>query len=138
MRRFRYFDHTGDLGVLILGSNLSELFAGAAAAMTSVITDRRWIRARELREMVVRGGSREELLVSWLQELLYLFETRGLLFRTFEISMLGDTKLRAVACGEHYDPGRHPIKTTIKAVTFHQLKIEEADGQWRVRIVFDL
>jgi SHS2 domain-containing protein len=138
MKRFRYFDHTGDLGVAIRGRDLPEIFASAAAALTSVITDRRRIRVREAWEIVATGASGEELLVSWLQELLYLFETRGLLFREFEIQRLDKTQLRAVARGENYDPERHPIKTTVKAVTYHQLRIRQTGGDWRVRIVFDL
>jgi SHS2 domain-containing protein len=40
--------------------------------------------------------------------------------------------------GELLDGGRHFIEREVKAVTFHQIEVEEVAGSWRVRIFVDL
>jgi SHS2 domain-containing protein len=86
----------------------------------------------------LKSKGTEALLVSWLNEFLYLFDTGGLLFRHFEILSLDDRHLKATARGEAYEEGRHPINTLIKAVTYHQLEILKEKGAWKTRIIFDL
>jgi SHS2 domain-containing protein len=39
---------------------------------------------------------------------------------------------------KRYDPQRHPIDTEIKAVTYHQLRIEQREARWEARVIFDL
>jgi SHS2 domain-containing protein len=138
MRRFRFIDHTGDLGVVVRGNDLPQLFEHAAAAFFHVLTESRRIRPREAREILLEAPGLEELLVEWLGEFLYLFETEGLLFMTFEVHELDPHRIRAVARGETYEEGRHPIKTLIKAVTFHQLRIRQERGVWKAQIILDL
>ncbi len=138
MRRFRFIDHTGDAGVVIKGGSLEELFQNAAAAFTSVITDRRRIRKKRKRELTLEAARLEELLVAWLDEFLYLFDTEGWLFRDCRVHRIEDGFLKAIAWGEPYEEGRHVIKTLVKAVTYHQLDVGQDQGMWRAQIIFDL
>jgi SHS2 domain-containing protein len=138
VRRFRIIDHTGDTGVVVYGKSIAELFGHAAEAFFELITEPGKIRESEFREISVEADELEELLVAWLNEFLYLFDTQGLLFRGFEIVHLDGRRLEATARGEAYDEGRHPIKTLIKAVTYHQLEIRQEKGIWKARIIFDL
>jgi len=137
-RRFRVFDHTGDVGVMVYGDTLPELFAHAAEALFHIMTTPRSVRERDARRVSLEAGGLEGLLVAWLNEFLYLFETESLLFRRFDVVRLDETSLDAVACGEPYDPQRHRIHTTIKAVTHHQLRIRRERGIWKTRVVFDI
>ena len=138
MRGFRLIDHTGDTGVLVYGASLQELFENAAQAFFYVLTDRRRIRGRDPREFLLGGNGREELLVGWLNEFLYLFDTQGLLFRRFQVQEVDEQHLKATAWGEPYEEGRHPIKTPVKAVTFHQLRVRKEQGVWKAQLIFDL
>ena len=47
-------------------------------------------------------------------------------------------ELEATAAGEPYDPERHPVKIAIKAVTYHQLAVEQTASGWRARVIFDI
>ena len=49
-----------------------------------------------------------------------------------------DTLLTATVGGETLDPSRHPIDTEIKAVTYHQIAVEQVGGHWQARVIFDL
>ncbi|MBE9535011.1 MAG: archease, partial [Proteobacteria bacterium] len=79
----------------------------------------------------------ETLLVSWLQELLYLLDTEDLLFGRFQVN-LKDLALEATAWGEIFDPEIHTMKTEIKAVTYHQLEVVEDAQGWQAQVIFDI
>jgi SHS2 domain-containing protein len=136
--RFELVDHTGDIGVRVFGESLSRLFEQAAHALTFILTDPETIRLSETRTLLVEARTDEELLITWLNELVYLFDTKGLLFKNFNVLSVHDHRLEALAQGESYDEGRHPIKTTVKAATYHQLKIENHRGVWTAQVIFDL
>ena len=138
MRRFRFVEHTGDVGVMVYGDSLAGLFTHAAEALFLVMTEPRKIREKESRDLSLKASGPEALLVTWLNEFLYLFDTQRLLFRHFDILRLDGLELEATARGEAYEEGRHPINTAIKAVTYHQLKISNEKGVWKTRIIFDL
>jgi protein archease len=138
MRKFEFVDHTGDLGIRVFGKNLSDLFRHAAEALFHVITDPETILAKETRKIAIAGHGPEELLISWLNEFIYLFDTRGLLFREFEFSFLNEQSLEALVRGEPYDETRHPIKTTVKSATYHQLQIRQEKGVWEAQVILDL
>jgi len=136
--RFEFVDHTGDLGVRVFGESLPRLFELAAEALTFILTDPETIRIKESRRVLLEAKTDEELLVTWLNELVYLFDTAGLLFRIYDVLSIHDHRLEAVAQGEIYIENRHPIKTTVKAATYHQLKIENHQGVWTTQVIFDL
>ena len=80
----------------------------------------------------------EDLLVRWLSELLYLYDTQRLLCCACTFATLEPTHLVATVAGEPLDPERHPIDTEIKAVTYHQIAVEQVAGRWQARVIFDL
>ncbi len=137
-KKFRLLDHTADLGILVYGRDLEELFSNAGEAFFDIITDLK--RVRESTESIIRveGPNLEDLMVRWLGELLYLHDVDGLLFRSFSIDEFRDGMLKARAKGETFDEKRHVIKTGIKAVTYHQIQVKKERGRWMARIIFDL
>ncbi len=136
--KYRQLPHTADLAWQIRGDSLPELFENAAAALTATMTDRRYLCRREKRQIEVESIDREALLVDWLNRLLYLFDVGGFLGRDFQITALTDRRLQATACGEVFDPERHPEKTAIKAATYHHLEIVAKEGGWQATVILDL
>ncbi len=137
-RGYRVIDHTADLGIRVFGRGLEELFANAAFALFDQLTDLDKVREESSSALRVEGAGMAELLVRWLNELLYRSESEGWLFKSFSISHLEPNSLDAVARGEKFDPSRHEWKREIKAATYHQLEIQERDGRWEGRVIFDL
>ena len=136
--RFEYTEHTADLGFTAYGTTLEELFANAAEALFSVMVPIKTVRRRQKHIVEVQADALDELLVHWLNELLFLSETQGLLFSRFEITFTDPTSLRAVAIGEPLDLSRHQLKAGIKAVTYHQLFVRQKKGLWEGHVVLDL
>ena len=138
MTKFEFIDHSGDLGILVFGRSRPELFQHAAEAFFQILTEPKKVRKKLTKKISLQVNGDEELLVSWLNEFIYLFDTQGLLFSHFQILALDDRSMEAVARGEPYEEGRHPIKRTIKGTTYHQLRIHEEGGIWKAQVIFDL
>jgi SHS2 domain-containing protein len=131
-------DHTADVGIRVWADDVKGLFEEAARALFNVITDLTKVEAHLKQEIVVRGSDLEELLVAWLNELLYLHEVEYLLFCDFSITEINEGSVTGVANGEEFDEGRHSIKTEVKAVTYHQLKVKEHGEHWQAQVIFDI
>jgi SHS2 domain-containing protein len=135
---YELLDHTGDLGIRVWADDVKGLFQQAALALFDIITDLETIEVHLSREVSVQGAGQEELLVAWLNELLYLHEVEELLFCAFDLFDLGAESVHGVAKGERFRQGRHRIKTAVKAVTYHQLEIKEQDKRWQAQVIFDI
>lgn len=138
MKRYEQFPHTADIGVRAYGRSLKELFENAAFAMFDIIADLEGLKPAATQDIKLEAQSREELLVAWLDELLYNFYTRSVIFCKFEIDELTDTGLKARVSGRPVGANRNRLKTEIKAATYADLKIKETDEGFSVEIIFDV
>ncbi|RLI06875.1 archease [Candidatus Bathyarchaeota archaeon] len=138
---FRYLEEgpTADLLVEAYGSTLGEAFANAALAMFNAMTPLEKVEPRISRVIELENGDLEGLLYDFLDELLYINDTENLIFSQIDVDVDAEKlRLKAQCRGEPFNPEKHEAGAVVKAVTFHQMKIEETDGQWRIRVVFDL
>ncbi len=138
MNSFRLLEHTADMGIEAKGDSLAALFRQAALGLRQILTCCTDIRHREEIQVEVRAQDPEELLVNWLNELLFLLEVRQLLPADFVIDSISDSRLRARVQGEFLDAERHFLEREIKAVTYHQIRVEQRAGGWRARFFVDL
>jgi protein archease len=138
VKRFDIIEHTADVGIVAYGVGLGEAFANAAYAMFTLIADLGGVREEVCREVEVQAEDRESLLPSWLNELLYLFDTEGIIFKRFEVSELGESNLKAKGYGEPLDPERHSLKAGVKAATYYMLRVAKEDDGYSVQVIFDM
>ena len=134
---FEVIDHTADVGIIAYGADLGQVFANAARALFSLITELDDVEEKLERDIKLSAPDRESLLVAWLNELICLFDTENILFRRFVINKLEDTRLVARSYGEKVDSTRHRLKTGVKAATYHMLEIGQDNG-CRARVLFDI
>jgi len=134
---FETFDHTADVGIIARGRTRRELFANAARGMFSIITDISKVRGAIQLPVRIEAEGAEELLVSWLRELLYLFSTRYLVCTDFKFNDLSDTGLD---CEAGSGPLEKPdsMLTEIKAVTYHGLEVKHENDLWTAKVLFDI
>ncbi len=138
MKRYETFDHTADMGIRVFGRTEEEVFANAAYALFDQLTDLRKVGDGATQEISVEGADREDLLIRWLGELLFLSQSRGFLFKEFSILQLDSNCLRAIARGEIFNPSRHRFKTEIKAVTYHQVEVTQKNKGWEAKVILDI
>ena len=134
-RDFEIVNHTADVGIIAYGADMRQAFANAAGALFSLITELDDVAEVLHRDVELTAPDEEGLLVGWLNELIYLFDTENILFKRFDITRLSDTRLEARAYGEKVS--KHKLKTGIKAATYHMLKVERNNG-CRVQALFDI
>jgi SHS2 domain-containing protein len=135
---FQTFDHTADIGLRIEAATLEELFIDAARGLTSLVVENcDDVQPRLSETIQIAGTETDYLLFDWLNELLFRFETRGMLFREFEVR-LDPNGLEATVAGEPLDRSRHQLAHEVKAITYHGLSVEKTDGGWRTELVLDI
>ena len=134
---FEVFDHTADVGVRAWGPDLPAAFAQAARGLFSLLVPLDAIRETAARALAVEAGDPESLLVTWLDELLFVFETEGLVFSRFDVALPTPTALTATAHGEPFDPRRHRGGVVVKAATYHQVAVD-AGPPARVQVILDI
>ena len=124
----------------IEASTPAGLFEEAAVAMTEAITTAAAVEPRGSSDVSLESPELDLLLVDWLSELLFRFETRDWLVAraTVEIVTAGVYRLGARIEGEARDASRHPIKVLLKAVTYHGLEVKQHGDMWVAQIIFDI
>lgn len=133
---FKYLDHPSDVGIEVSGNTLKELFINAALGMLSIISDIQPKRKRITKKLHVSEETTEELLHSYLSEILW-FVTKERFF-PMHITLLtfNDHSLDAELEGVQLK--NEEIKSEVKAVTYHQLEIYQKKNIWFTNLIFDV
>ncbi len=141
---FEVIEHPADVGFLAYGGSLEELFTNAALAMLTLACEPAGIEERERREIAATGADLEALLYAWLAEILAIADAEQIFFRRAEVTDLHPPgqgvagRVRGAVHGEKYDKQRHRAGTYIKAVTYHQLRVERTADGWRAQVYLDV
>ncbi len=138
---YRPLEHTADLGIEATAESLDELFEECLRAQCDAWTRLDRVAAREERSVDLGAPDLPALLVEFLGEAIYLQETEGLVLCRADVrvsrSATGWTVAGTVA-GEPFDLQRHGLKTLLKAVTYHGLRVGEDQNRWVARVIFDI
>ena len=135
-----FLDHTADAGIEVEAPSLDACLARAAAGLFEMMfvppakLDRRSVRTVEVG---LEAASPEELMVAWLQELLYRSEVEDVFFVSFEVETDG-RRLNGRAAGVPITPELEPAGPGVKAVTRHGLRVDRVDESWRARVIVDV
>ena len=138
---YRFIDHTADVAADLTGRTLGDLFLSAAQALTDTLTELSAVQPAVTQSVTLESDALDDLLVDWLNELLYRFEVQNVLFADGSVTVedrAGHWHLNAAVAGEPYDPARHPVRVLVKSATYHGLKVTHEQGTWGARIVFDI
>jgi len=133
--RYKRLEHTADALVEVHGKDLGERFGNAAYAMFDQITDISKVSPKGELKIVMSGPTREQLLVDFLQELLFVHDTENLVFSDFVVKTDGKD-LEAVVRGEEFDEKKHSKRSVVKGVTYHKLEFD--DKKKSLTILFDV
>ena len=135
---YEIIDHTADLGIVVKGGNIKELFVNAANARTDLMVKADVREKGAKRKLIVEGEDLPDLMVRWLSEILYLFNGEHILVRAIEIGSVSSTRLQSKLNAVSLNKGHHEILREIKAVTYHQIAVEETPHGWEARVIFDI
>ncbi len=140
-KKYEYLYHIADAKFRAYGATMEEAFENAALAMFNVMVDSSKVETKDLRKIEITSPDVKMLLADWLSELLYLFEIDGIVFCEFKIDRIENTAegtvLSGEARGEPIDLSRHRFDTQVKAVTLHELEVQQDDDRFWVQVVVD-
>ena len=137
-KRYRLTTRQSELAVKVTGGSQADLFANSAFALFDVMSDVEKIDVKERLPLEVEGADRDDLLVNWMRELLYLYQRSGYMLKEFVIREVKDTSVKAEVCGEKIDPDRHEIKQEIAAVAYNQSRMTKTGNRWTAQLIFEV
>lgn len=140
MSNYKFFDHTADIGIEVIGRTRKELCMNAAEALFDVMIENKTSEksSKKLKKVTVDGADVADLLINFLREILYLFNGEKFVTDSCEIIKFTSKKLQARLTGESFNNKKHLIKTEIKAVTYSGVTVEKQTTGWKARMIFDV
>ena len=141
MKKFEILEHTADIGIAAYGKTRKEVFINIAKGMFKIIAGgNKTFKENFYDKIKLEADDLEGLLFAWLNELLYIGETKLVILSKFKIKELSDFQIKAEVEGIKINPPSVKIEKEIKAVTYHRLEIkkDEESGLWSAQIIFDI
>jgi len=137
---YKFFCHTADAKFQAFGQTLEETFAHAALAVASLMWDWKKIAKNIEISVVVEGKDLEQLLVNFLEEILYLLDTRNFLLGSIDIVSLEkereDWKIQASFKGDK-NAIKYEIFGNVKAITYNEMVVKN-QSPFMVQVVADI
>ncbi|MBI4688322.1 MAG: archease [Nitrospirae bacterium] len=137
MKKYETIDISGDAGLRIFGETLEELFENAARGMYELTTDTSQIEDDDKRVIVFDAESYESMLIKWLNELIFFFDTYNFVGKRYDIC-ISEGIFSAEVRGGYFDPKANEQRLLLKAATYHRLSLKKNDSQWEAEVVFDI
>jgi SHS2 domain-containing protein len=135
---YQIIDHTADLGIIVQGTDEKNLFIRAAQAMTDLMVKGDISKKTVIKDVSLQGEDFPDLMVRWLGEILYLFDGENLIVNSIKIKSISPTKLKSTLTLTSFETEHHQVKREIKAVTYHQISVDQVNDGWEARVIFDI
>lgn len=126
------------MGIEALGNSRADVMEEMARGLSALVFGDSPATAAVSARLSVHAEDPVELLVSWLNEVVYWSERNNLVPATFHIETMTDCELKATVSGEPFAPLRHIVDRQVKSVTYHQACLEEVAAGWYARVYVDL
>ena len=135
---YRLLEHTADMGIEARAESCLKVLEEMARGLTVLLFGNSPASANVVTKIHLREEDPVELMVAWLNEILYWCEQNNLVPVETRIDGLEEGELLATLSGEPFDQQRHHVERQVKAVTYHKAALEEASGGWYARVYVDL
>lgn len=134
---YTFLDHTADVLVEVRAATIEGVLQSSAQALYAIALKTIPEGPTEIRELSLKGETHARLLVTWLQELLFLLDTESFVAKDFTtLNLQEDCGL--TACLQGVRCAAEDRADEIKSTTYHELSLERAEGQYVARFIFDL
>lgn len=135
---YEVFEHTADLGLRIRAGDLKGLFAESGRAFFSlIVSNLDDVQPRQQVAVQIPRAELDYLLIDWLDELLFLFDSQRLVLSDFDVRV-DQSGIEAVVRGEKIDRRRHQLDHEVKAITYHNLRVAQTAEGWEAEVIVDV
>ena len=135
MGGYEIIEHTADVGIEATDPSLEGVFEQVAHGLFEILGA--WDPGPgDVIQLQLEPADNGGLLVDWLNELLYIQDTRDIVFTKLEVGKIDGGGLTATIGIKRRTTALDG--TAVKAATFHRLSVEERDGVWGARVYLDV
>jgi len=133
--KYKILEHRADFKIRVFGKTKEELFLNALLAVRDFLEPETTEGKEKKREIKISAPDLSLLLVDFLNEVLYLIQTKKEIYQRIEFLDFKDTKLKAKLFGKKV---KYFLRE-IKAATYHNLEVSQnKNGLWQAVILFDI
>ena len=133
---FEIVEHTADVGVRASAPTIESLFEETTRGLLE-ITGSLVPGVGEWVEFEVESRDLAGALVDWLGEALYLQDSRDAVVTDIRVESVDGGRARgALSLAPRNDADLEG--TAVKAITYHQLEVEETGDGWRSQVFVDV
>ncbi len=132
---------TADIAFEASGKTIAEAFENAGKATFNIITELGTVQQKTEKKLTIQAEDMKALLFEWIDELLFYWDSENLVFSDFDVKIIEKEKeyeLKAIVKGEKIDSKKHSPKQNVKSPTYHLMKIENKNKEWKLRMVIDI
>jgi len=136
---YKLLDHATDAIIEVTAKDLDEAFSVAGQSVADITLDTKSVSEKEEWRIAVSGEDLRYLLYNWLEAVIYQLITDGFAIARVVAKVRIDSEysIEATAFGEPIDLKKHGFKVEIKAPTFHEMEIIQADNV-KMKFLLDL
>ena len=129
-----------DIAYEAYGKDLNELFENAAFAIFEMSANLETVDAEEKIEFELESDKVENLLYDFLSEILFLKDSKYMVFKKVKVLIKQNKKyqLKAVLEGEAINPEKQQLENDIKAVTMHMFEVKKEKSGYKATVVVDI
>ena len=135
---YMLLDHTADLAIRIFGNDLVGLYENAGRSLVHLMLAHEISGPGTPLQISLSGQDLPDLMVRWLNEILYLIEGERLVVTGLEVRSVTPRQIEATVNTVPFDPEAHERLTEIKAVTYHQIEVTKKGNHWEARVIIDV
>lgn len=133
--RHSFEDHVGEVRLRIDAPTLAGLFEEAARGLAELMMETASrVTADGAETVTLEAPDREALLVDWLNEIIFLCETRRRIYTDVRVRHVSDTRLEAELHGVFPEA----LRTAVKAATLHGLEVDASSRGYSATVVLDV
>lgn len=139
--KYELIDHTADFGFRFKSPELPDLFENGAVILSELLID---VGPRKPKTMSMSisvdgdGPDYVDLMIKWLGEILFLFDCDHIAVKEVEVTSLSPTNIKANVFAFKIDIDNDEFIHGLKAVTYHQAKVEKIQDIWMAQVICDM
>jgi len=141
-RKYKFLEDVAiaDVAYEAYGKDLNELFENSAMAIFELSANLDTVDAKQKIEFELENDKIENLLYDFLSEILFLKDSKYMVFKKSEVKIRENKKysLKAVLEGEGINPQKQQLENDIKAVTMHMFEVKKEKDKWKAVVVVDI
>ena len=140
--KYKFLKHTADIKFQAFGKTLEKSFENSALAMSNSMYEQK-VKSKLKKKINVSGKNLESLLYNFLEELLFLLDSKGFFVSKIKVKInknkdekKNQTELSADVFGDNAK--NYKIGLDVKAVTYNEMFVKKINGLWVCQVVIDV